>query len=335
MSKSKIEWTDRVWNPVRGCARVSPGCENCYAERQAHRFSGPGGKYEGLTVLGKHGPRWAGHARFVPEMLDAPLRWKAPSLVFVNSMSDLFHEDVSFEQIAAVFGVMAACPQHTFQVLTKRPERARKWFEWLYATHYRHERHAVHEYARRVLGSVMNERKIAKVATEWPLPNVWFGVSCEDQKRMDERAPILMECPAAVHFISAEPLLEDIYMSKWFAIAKGSPRIDWVIVGGESGPGARPCYTAWVESIVQQCALLDVACFVKQLGLYVVDNVGMNDVIVSPPVVRGRLLDDGTCERTTKSVDGKGGDPIAWPAHLRVRQYPKAFERSAAFMGGM
>ncbi|HEX2677999.1 MAG TPA: DUF5131 family protein, partial [Polyangiales bacterium] len=131
MGETAIEWTDTVWNPVRGCARVSPGCESCYAERQAHRFSNPGGPYEGLTVLGKHGPRWSGRARFVPETLDAPLRWRKPRRIFVNSMSDLFHHDITNEQIAAVFGVMAACPQHTFQVLTKRAERLPEWFRWV------------------------------------------------------------------------------------------------------------------------------------------------------------------------------------------------------------
>ncbi len=128
---TKIEWTDATWNPVRGCSRVSPGCQHCYAERMARRSDRPGGAYEGLTVLAHDGPRWNGKVRLVPEKLDEPLRWRKPRMVFVNSMSDLFHEDIPNEFIAAVFGVMAASPQHTFQVLTKRAERMRDWFQWV------------------------------------------------------------------------------------------------------------------------------------------------------------------------------------------------------------
>lgn len=131
--KTEIEWTDATWNPVRGCSRVSPGCDNCYAMHVAHRFSGPGMPYEGLTVLRKGKTDWAGIARFVPDHLSDPLRWTKPRHVFVNSVSDLFHHTVSNEQIAAVFGVMAASPRHTFQVLTKRPERMVEWFEQLAA----------------------------------------------------------------------------------------------------------------------------------------------------------------------------------------------------------
>ena len=129
--KTGISWTDATWSPTRGCRRISAGCENCYAERQAMRMSGTGGAYEGLVKLTSGGPRWTGDGRLVPSMLDQPLRWTKPRRIFVDSMSDLFYEAFSFEDIAAVFGVMAACPQHVFQVLTKRPERARAWFEWV------------------------------------------------------------------------------------------------------------------------------------------------------------------------------------------------------------
>lgn len=225
MAQSNIEWCDAVWNPIRGCARVSPGCENCYAERQAHRFSGKGQPYEGLTVLGKHGPRWAGHARFVPEMLDAPLRWKKPKRIFVNSMSDLFHEDVADDQIVAIFDVMRQCPQHQFQILTKRPERMaritpRLRFDgdgdgrtWI----------ADHEDSPgyRLMGGA------GCSGMTW----VWLGVSCEDQQRADERIPWLLQCPAAVRFVSAEPLLGPIDFARWLY---SSPKPDWIIVGGES-----------------------------------------------------------------------------------------------------
>ena len=131
MSKSKIEWTEATWNPIRGCSRVSPGCSNCYAMRMAHRSNRPGGAYEGLTRIGAHGPTWTGDVRFVSELLDYPLRMKKPHRIFVNSMSDLFHERVTDHQIAKIFGVMMATPHHTYQILTKRPQRAVEWFKWI------------------------------------------------------------------------------------------------------------------------------------------------------------------------------------------------------------
>src|SRR3954471_19020197 len=127
--KSTIEWTDSTWNPVRGCSIVSKGCTNCYAMKQAHRSSGPGRAYAGLTVMSNAGPVWNGKIKLVPQLLDQPLRWKKPRLIFVNSMSDLFHEDIPDAFIDQVFAVMALCPQHKFQILTKRPERMKAWFE--------------------------------------------------------------------------------------------------------------------------------------------------------------------------------------------------------------
>lgn len=259
MGATGIEWTDVTWNPVRGCARVSPGCENCYAERMAHRFSGAGRPYDGLTVLGKHGPRWSGRARFVAEMLDAPSRWLGPRRVFVNSMSDLFHDDVTDEQIGSVFAVMASSRRHTFQILTKRPMRMQDW--------------------------------ILRFARE-PMRNVWLGVSCEDQQRANERVPLLLKTPAAVRFVSAEPLLGPIDFNS-------TGKLDWVIVGGESGAGARECRTQWIDSIVRQCKVTGTPCFVKQLG--------------------SAVIQDG--ERRAKR-DAKGGDMDEWPHGLRVRQFP-------------
>lgn len=293
-----IEWTDATWNPVRGCSIVSEGCRNCYAMKQAHRFSGEGMPYEGLTELGPQGPRWTGTIRLVPELLDAPLRWKTPRRIFVNSMSDLFHEDVPDEFIVSVFTVMAIAEKHTFQVLTKRPRRMldllSKWTsEDLYT--------AWHDFTGE-----------PPEVSAWPLPNVWLGVSVEDQKTADERIPILLQTPAAVRFVSAEPLLGPVDLQRSDELAmvqcvrNGSTierGIDWVIVGGESGPGARPCDVAWIRSIVEQCQAAAVPCFVKQLG--------------SHP------FDDGTLptERLLKSR--KGGDPAEWPADLRVREMPR------------
>jgi protein gp37 len=339
---SSIEWTDSTWNVVRGCARVSPGCEHCYAERQAHRFSGAGGPYEGLTVLGKHGPRWSGAARFVPEMLDAPLRWRKPRRIFVNSMSDLFHADITNEQIAAVFGVMAACPQHTFQILTKRPERMRDWFRW------------VEEWTPDPCGpppavacgiAATNygaDADFMGLTSAWPLPNVWLGVSCEDQQRAEERIPLLLDCPAVVRFVSAEPLLGPLNLRPWLGLecthedayletdtnavicdaCDEAALLDWVIAGGESGPGARVCDVGWLRSIVAQCKGAGTACFVKQLGatIHVPDNELLGDVESGwSPYARSCVSDDSLVRLTSK----KGGDPTEWPLDLRVRQMPE------------
>jgi protein gp37 len=239
--KSSIEWTDATWNPVRGCSIVSKGCTNCYAMRQAHRSSGPGGAYEGLTKLTKGGPVWTGAIRTVPELLDAPLKWKRPRRIFVNSMSDLFHEDVPENFITDVWRTMADAPQHIFQILTKRPERMRDW----------------------LLAGLSIGDFIAK-----PLDNVWLGVSVEDQASADERIPVLSQTPAAVRWISAEPLLGPIYMPLYLGRPTYEPRLHWLVVGGESGPGARPMHPDWVRSLRDQCAAAGVAFFFKQWGAW-------------------------------------------------------------------
>ena len=202
MSKTKIEWTQETWNPVRGCSRVSRGCERCYAERQAARGL-PGLKSpttgEPFARMTPSGPRWTGHVELIESMLDIPLRRKKPTTYFVNSMSDLFHEALPDEAIDRVFAVMALCPQHTFQVLTKRAKRMRDYISTL------------HDCA--------NDSRQVRVGMRysWPLPNVWMGVSCENQKTADERIPLLLQTPAAVRFVSAEPLLSAIDFAKWLS----------------------------------------------------------------------------------------------------------------------
>lgn len=339
-----IEWTDVSWNPVRGCSRVSAGCENCYAENVARRFSGPGMPYEGLVRIkdGKARAQWNGTVRFVAERLADPLTWKKPKRVFVNSMSDLFHDGVSFEQIAAIFGAMAACPQHTFQVLTKRPERARAFFRWYegesgaggspYA--------AVYE-ARSVLahtGMPHVRDALSGAQEDWPLANVWLGVSVEDQRSADERIPHLLECPAAVRWVSYEPALEAVDFrcaafngADSFSAMAG---IDWIVVGGESGPGARPFDLAWARSVIAQCAEAGTACFVKQLGARPVDasqSSVVSDVGVvmhstthecaehwAPQYEGGRVVRPAP----VRLKDRKGGAMIEWPTDLCVRQWP-------------
>lgn len=306
-----IQWTDKTWNPVRGCALVSEGCRSCYAMKVAHRFSGPGKPYEGLTEIGPKGPRWNGKIRLVEKALLEPLRWRKPRRIFVNSMSDLFHEDVPFEFIDRVFAVMALCPQHTFQILTKRAERM--------LTYWAADRWNVVEQAVEIIsdrrgdvaGRVIREQFETDL-DKYPLPNVWLGVSVERQQEADERIPLLLQTSAAVRFISAEPLLGLIGLARHFPHVHGQ-RNDrfWVIVGGESGAGARPCDLAWIRSIVQQCATAGVSCFVKQLG--------------AKPVETNPAL-GGLIGRTAYPLDPlrdrKGGDIDEWAVDLRIREFP-------------
>lgn len=249
-STSAIEWTESTWNPIRGCSRISPGCEHCYAERMAHRFAGAGGPYEGLTRLAKKGPQWTGRVTLVRESLEEPLHWRRPRLVFVNSMSDLFHESVPLSFIRDVFATMERAEQHTFQVLTKRADR------------------------------------LAAVADQLPWPkNVWMGVSIEAQRYLT-RAAHLRQVPAKVRFLSLEPLLEavpDLNLDG----------IDWVIVGGESGPSARPLEYNWVREVLGKCRSASVPFFFKQWG-------GIRKKVA------GRLLDGRTYDempdQTTRSM---------------------------------
>ena len=266
---SKIEWTGKTWNPVLGCKPVSPGCANCYAEQMTGRCAAMGNAdYAGLTRRGENGKTYlfTGDFRELPVRLDEPLRRNTPTTYFVNSMSDLFGEGVSNEFIAAVFGVMAACPQHIFQVLTKRADRMVKWFDWLVkravyrATspeglmrRYTKERlsfqHASH--------SLLHWRNGQE--ERWPLPNVHIGVSVENRKHGLPRIEELRKVPAAVRFLSVEPLLEDLGTLDLTGI-------HWVIVGGESGHSARPMNPDWVRKVRDQCIAVRVPFFFKQWG---------------------------------------------------------------------
>lgn len=341
-----IQWTEETWNPVRGCSRVSEGCRNCYAERQAIRQAGPGGNYEGLVRSTKSGPRWTGKVRLVPEMLDRPLWWKKPRRIFVNSMSDLFHEGLSNEEIAAVFGIMAAAPQHTFQVLTKRSMRMREWFEWIetrtVSCHPLGAARGVRWHAWHLAGwhALPWESEVSPSYSagampnwKWPLPNVWLGVSAEDQRAFDERVPDLLQTPAAVRWVSAEPLLGPIDVSAGIVDALHrsgrAPRLelDWIVVGGESGPGARPCALEWIESIVDQCHVAGAAVFVKQLGAYStsLQRVAPIEMFSQPEkMAPHRVPGTDECWAWRASfAHPKGGDPGEWPVHLRVREYPE------------
>lgn len=367
MADTDIEWATKVWNFTRGCRRVSPGCGGpkgqggCYAEKTAYRFSGPGMPYEGLVEMGANGPHWTGKGRFVPEKLAEPLRIRKPTdgtrhRFFVNSMSDLFFEAFTNEQIAAAFGVMAACPQHDFLILTKRIRRALDFYQWLDSLQQTVEANVATTRDYRVLQCVdQAEQQTPRLfpgddddplPVQWPLPNVWLGVSVEDQQRADERIPDLLRCPAAVRFISAEPLLGPLDLRKylnvggicecasdtpksrrcedkgrkgWIRCNAGMQRLSWVIAGGESGPRSRPCETAWLESIAKQCAEQlgwgtkpwPVPCFIKQLGAHVITDSpgGAGGVPLKLKAKKGQRLDE-------------------WPESLRVQQYPQSPEVS-------
>ncbi|MCJ2128325.1 phage Gp37/Gp68 family protein [Methylobacterium sp. E-045] len=331
---SKIEWTEKTWNPIVGCSVVSPGCTNCYAMTMAARLERMGTeRYRGLTKPSKAGAVWTGETRLVEETLTEPLRRRKPTMWFVNSMSDLFHESAPDAWIDRVFAVMALCPQHTFQVLTKRSARMRAYLS---------SDETAGRLTRALSHGIDGIGSLSIVSCHdglsgFQLPNVWLGVSTEDQRRADERVPDLLATPAAVRFVSAEPLLGPIdfrnipYPSPpedegrrgsaldghEVAGLVGNciayiPALDWIIVGGESGPGARPMHPAWARSIRDQCARAGVPYFFKQWGAWSEDTnqdsprgdyIGAHpgvepiqccDTVYMAPVgkkVAGRLLD--------------------------------------------
>lgn len=275
---SSIEWTDATWNPVTGCSVVSPGCTNCYAMKLAGtRLRGLPSR-TGLTIESKAGPVWNGRVRLNEQWLTQPLRWRRPRKIFVCAHGDLFAENVPDEWIDRVFAVMALAPQHTFQVLTKRAARMRAYLTAIDAP----ARIASGDLSRAVAGFPACDA-LAFNAT-WPLPNVWLGVSAEDQRRADERVPDLLATPAAVRFVSAEPLIGAIDFtqideagadSRGFSIhaltghpARRIPGLDWIIAGGESGSAARPMHPTWVRRIRDACAQTGVAFHFKQWGAW-------------------------------------------------------------------
>ena len=264
--KTGIAWTNATWNPITGCTKVSQGCKHCYAEREWGRLSvNP----KAVSYFGRAFTDVACHE----ERLDQPLRWRKPRMIFVNSMSDLFHESVPDAFINQIFAVMALANQHIFQVLTKRPERMLDWF----ATGYNNREHEVGHAMREIAAA--HGFDVAGIR-EWPIPNVWLGVSAEDQETADARIPILMQVPAALRWVSAEPLLgpidfEEVPVGMFgplrpyqASVTTFNQRINWVVAGGESGFGSnvRPMHPDWVASIQEQCEQAKVPFFFKQWG---------------------------------------------------------------------
>jgi protein gp37 len=289
--KTGIEWTDTTWNVVRGCRRVSDGCRLCYAEKVAHRFCGANQPYEGLTVEGK--ARWNGEVRFEADHLLDPLRWDKPRRIFVNSMSDVFYEPFTNEQIAAQFAVMAIASTHQYQVLTKRPTRMVEWLDWIKGTGdvgatlraslkallpdgvLDKRRSTTTQRLKRGLGllSVMDSLACEDTGDAlWPLRNVLLGVSVENQQAADERIPLLTSIDKRWQvFLSCEPLLGPVSLKRW--LPEEGPELDWVIVGGESGDReARAMYPSWVRTLRDECKGAGVPFFFKQWGDYAPDQ---------------------------------------------------------------
>lgn len=301
---SNIEWTERTWNPIVGCGILSPGCTNCYAMAMASRIEamnaalpaaqGAARHYDGTTRKVNGKAVWTGKLALAgDDILLAPLKRKTPTTYFVNSMGDLFHEDVPDEWIDRVSAVMALAPQHTFQVLTKRAARMQRYVLSCCAQLGRQSelRTLIDRFEQRPIENAEGRLRVSGTPQSgWqPLPNVWLGVSTERQKEADERIPLLLRTPAAVRFISAEPLLGPLDLrtlvvspnerrdcltgelrgvfdghTAWRKISP--PVLDWVIVGGESGAYARPAHPDWVRSLRDQCAAASTPFFFKQWG---------------------------------------------------------------------
>ena len=292
---TKIEWADATVNAVNGCDPVSPGCTNCYAMKQAHRFPARAG----LTTKTKGGMVWTGEVRFNEKQLLLPLGWKRPRRIFWNAHGDLFHPSVPDAWIDRVFAVCALTPQHTHMILTKRSARMREYFTSDH--HYKPPVGAIADLyvtfpdiARRTPFTAELAMSVGVAA--WPLPNVWLGVSVEDQARADERIPDLLATPAAVRFISAEPLLGPVDLKWSLYLDRADPEmrtsLDWVICGGESGPGARPMHPDWARSLRDQCAAAGVAFHFKQWGEWAPRHSWDHRRMVAIDAAGNRVSDD-------------------------------------------
>lgn len=349
MGKTKISWPDDTWNVFGGCSRVSSECERCYAETMAGTRLAHLESWKGLTRPTANGPRWTGMVRLMANRLLEPLGWRKPRRVFVCSMSDLFHETIPLETLAAVFGVFALAPRHVFITLTKRPERQREFMAWVQAEAIRRGASPVqvcidrlealcahvnrgfnpfsttpaapsvhgvlsHTWRRRIAGAMEGMDGQPPV---WPLRNVWAGVTVGTNESMAARVPVLLDTPAHVRWLSMEPLLEAVNLSdRAMGVERGyikrdtmmfeagagclmrrtnAPRVDWVVVGGESGKGARVMRLKWARAIRDQCRAVEIPFHFKQIG--------------SGGAFLGR---------------GAGGRLEDIPPDLRVREYPPA-----------
>lgn len=319
---TNIEWTmsddgtpGKTWNPTRGCSRISPGCLHCYAETMAARFVNVKNTFGEIIQPGvfrdyvhrvNGRPSWTGKVDLIESRLLDPLRWKKPCRCFVNSMSDLFHESLSPILIDRVFAVMALCPHITFQVLTKRADVMQAYVNE--DAHVRVNRQI--ELWMEFMEDFPKGRAFPRYCEEWPLKNVWLGVSVENQKYADERIPLLLKTPAAIRFVSYEPALGPVDFSDHLLM---EPPLSWIICGGESGPGARPFSVRWARDTVEQCKTTGVPCFVKQLGSRPCLPTCADPECTHPDCDPGFV----------RLKDRKGGEMSEWDISLRVRQFPE------------
>lgn len=321
MAETKIEWTDKVWNPVVGCSKVSAGCANCYAETMANRLAenpATAKRYAGTVKNGK----WTGKVNLVEEVLDAPLHWKKPCMVFVDSMSDLFHASIPFTFIKNVFNRMCRANHHTYQILTKRPDRFILWWKWF------------------------ESEGFAEAFMPRIPKHIWIGTSIENQETADERIPLLFEISAAVRFLSCEPLLGPIDIKRWIdhdprhgrfgCSIDGKPSnryimpraVDWVICGGESGDKARPMHPNWARSLRDQCHAEGVPFFFKQWGEFapvdqLSESLRNDDVLKRRTGSRDVTFEDGThVLRVGKWGAGALLDGREW------REFPTSYNRT-------
>lgn len=301
-----IAWTDATWPIVQGCDYESPGCTNCYAvpliwRMQQHPHPGVSGPIQGLVEKRGDKLAWTGKVVVRHDRMDWPLKWKKPLKIFVPSHGDIFHPAVPFRDIAEIFFVMTGeCsaeppPRHTYQILTKRPKIALEFFKWLDGVSDDEE------------PWLLGLRDFYRY--NGPPKYIWIGVSVEDQRRADERIPYLRQIPARVRFLSVEPMLEaiDLWSARYSVPGRGivsafdwGKGVNWVIIGGESGAGARDFHIEWARALIRECLAADVAVFMKQLGRW-----AKHDGNVLPLHAR------------------KGDDPKEWPADLRLQQFPK------------
>lgn len=267
---TKIPWTNETWNPFVGCSKVSAGCLNCYAERMA--ASGRLQQFEQYRKVITNG-KWYGTTALVPHILEQPLHWRKPRMIFVSSMGDLFHESVPFEWIDEVMAVIALCPQHTFQILTKRPGRMSDYFQEC--------NHLGCGLGDRISNGIALHANVppTDIRKNWPLKHLWLGVTCENQKWLDRYYDI-EGIQASKLFVSFEPLLSNIETHFDTTLLR---KPDWAIIGCESGPGRRPCKLEWVRNIVAQCRAAGVAVFVKQLSI---SNKVIHDIEQFPEDLR-------------------------------------------------
>lgn len=305
MGKTSIQWATRTWNPVRGCSRVSRGCERCYAERMSAReLPGLNSPTTGepFAIMKNGRPHWTGHVELVEHMLDLPTKWRKPQVIFVNSMSDLFHEKLPFEDIDRVRWSMCQAPHHSYIVLTKRASRMRQYFEQL-----------------------LDATSSSGVLFSSVVPtHLTLGVSAENKPTADERIPDLLATPAVRRIVSYEPALEWVDFGR--AYDRRGRGLDQIIMGGESGPNARPFDVAWARKTRDQCKRAGVPFFLKQIGSNVIDR---NDVGFEGDTPRSWPMDtrheeigngyQGEYVRI-RLKDRKGGEMAEWPEDLRVRE---------------